>query len=248
MPASATSTSATMSPLLEVRDCDAFYGDSHVLHSVSLDVATGSGVAVLGRNGAGKSTLFKGILAAGPRVEGTILLNGQSLSRLRSHERAALGISLVPEDRRIFPHISVEENLRFARRAARKGQAPLDAAELVKLFPLLAGLMGRRGYQLSGGQQQVLAVARGLVPQPLLLLLDEPAEGLAPIVVRELAERIARIRAQKEFGLLLAEQNVAFARRCTERVYVIDTGRVVFQGGWPEFDADAGLVTRYLAV
>ena len=247
---SATSTSATMPPLLEVRNCDAFYGDSHILHSVSLDIAAGSGVAVVGRNGAGKSTLFKSILAAGPTVEGSIMLNGQSLATLPSHRRAALGISLVPEDRRIFPHISVEENLHFARRAARPGQVPLDTAEIAELFPLLANLMDRRGYQLSGGQQQMLAVARGLVPQPLLLLLDEPTEGLAPLIVKELGAQIAQVRSQKKFGLLLAEQNVDFARQCTEKVYVIDTGRIVFAGEWSDFDADADadLVTRHLAV
>lgn len=248
MRASATSTSATMPPLLDVRNCDAFYGDSHILHSVSLEIAAGSGVAVVGRNGAGKSTLFKSILAAGPKVEGSIMLNGQPLATLPSHRRAALGISLVPEDRRIFPHISVEENLRFARPAARPGQAPLDTTEIAELFPQLAGLMDRRGYQLSGGQQQLLAVARGLVPQPLLLLLDEPTEGLAPLIVKELGDQIARVRSQKKFGLLLAEQNVNFARRCTEKVYVIDTGRIVFAGGWSNFDADADLVTRHLAV
>ncbi len=245
---SVKSISVMTSPLLEVRDCDALYGDSHILHSVSLEISNGSGVAVLGRNGAGKSTLFKSILGAGPTVNGTILLNGSSLAERPVHERAALGLSLVPEDRRIFPHITVKENLAFARRAVRAGQRPRDTAEIVELFPMLADLLDRRGYQLSGGQQQMLAVARGLVSRPLLLLLDEPSEGLAPIIVQELMEQIAQIRKKEKTCLLLAEQNIDFCRGCTEKVYVLDTGRIVFQGSWSEFDADADLVTRYLAV
>lgn len=215
---------------------------------MSLEITEGSGVALLGRNGAGKSTLFKSILGAGPRVRGEIALNGQSITQIPTHERAALGLSLVPEDRRIFPHITVDENLGFARRAVRNGQTPRSTAEIAQLFPVLAGLLGRRGDQLSGGQQQMLAVARGLIPRPLLLLLDEPTEGLAPLIVQELAEQIARIRKTERLSLILAEQNIDFARQCTEKVYVIDTGRVVFQGNWPEFDADAGLISRYLAV
>lgn len=236
------------SQLLEVRACDALYGDSHILHSVSMEVAAGSGVALLGRNGAGKSTLLKSVLGAGPTVRGDILLNGSSIMRRPAHERAEMGLSLVPEDRRIFPHISVAENLAMARRAARKGEQPLSNEEIVELFPMLGDLLDRRGYQLSGGQQQVLAVARGLVPNPSLVLLDEPAEGLAPIIVQDLARQIVRMRESSGTSLLLAEQNVSFARHCTESVFVIDTGKIVFHGSWHEFDANAERIERYLAV
>lgn len=236
------------SPLLEIRDCDAFYDDSHVLHAVSLTIAADSGVALLGRNGAGKSTLLKSILGVGPTVRGDILLNGESIARTPSHLRVAMGVSLVPEDRRIFPHISVAENLTMAQRAARKGVAAMTPQDAVRLFPMLSGLLDRRGYQLSGGQQQILAVARGLTPRPQLLLLDEPAEGLAPIIVQELAAQMARIRAHEGGSLLLAEQNVSFARHCTEKVFVIDTGRIVFAGSWAEFDADIARVERYLTL
>ncbi|WP_210301715.1 ABC transporter ATP-binding protein [Aminobacter aminovorans] len=238
-----------MSPqLLELKNCNSFYGDSHVLHDVSLDIPSGGGVALLGRNGAGKSTLFKSILGSGPSVQGEVVFEGKDIGRRPVYERASLGLSLVPEDRRIFPHISVEENLAFAKRAARKGVKPFSTAEIVELFPMLSGLLDRRGYQLSGGQQQMLAVARGIVPKPLVLLLDEPAEGLAPLIVQELAEQIALIRKRESFSLLLAEQNIDFARQCTEQVYIIDTGRIVFKGTWDEFDAEPDLVSRYLAV
>ncbi|MEW5423324.1 ABC transporter ATP-binding protein [Amorphus sp. 3PC139-8] len=236
------------SPLLEIRDCDAFYGDSHILHSISLEITAGSGVALLGRNGAGKSTLLKSIMAAGPTVRGDIRLNGDAIMRLPAHRRAAAGLSLVPEDRRIFPHISVAENLLMGRRATRNGDTPLTLSQVTELFPMLADLLDRRGDQLSGGQQQILAVARGLVSKPQLLLLDEPAEGLAPIIVQDLAEQIAGIRERAGTSLLLAEQNVSFARHCTEQVFVIDTGRIVFSGGWEAFDADAERIERFLAV
>lgn len=236
------------SPLLEIRACDAFYEDSHVLHGVSMQIAMGGGVALLGRNGAGKSTLLKSILGAGPIVRGDILLNGHPLTATPAHMRAAMGLSLVPEDRRIFPHITVRENLLMAQRAARAGVAPMSAQDAVEMFPMLDGLLDRMGYQLSGGQQQILAVARGLVPRPLLLLLDEPTEGLAPIIVQDMARQMAKIRASGGGSLLLAEQNVSFARLCTEWVFVIDTGRIVFEGSWAQFDANAEKVERYLTL
>ncbi|MBX3529443.1 MAG: ABC transporter ATP-binding protein [Rhizobiaceae bacterium] len=236
------------SPLLEVRDCDAFYDDSHVLHAVSLRVAAATGVALLGRNGAGKSTLMKSILGAGPTVRGEILLEGRSIARTPAYLRAGMGLSLVPEDRRIFPHVTVAENLAMARRAARQGVEALTPAEAAALFPMLEGLLDRKGYQLSGGQQQILAVARGLVPRPQLLLLDEPTEGLAPIIVQDMAAQMTKVRAQSGAALLLAEQNVSFARHCTESVFVIDSGRIVFEGSWTDFDANRARLERFLAV
>lgn len=236
------------SPLLEIRDCDAFYDQSHILHRVSLKVARGSGVALLGRNGAGKSTLLKSIMNAGPTVHGTIRFDGKDLGNSAAHNRAAAGLSLVPEDRRIYPHVTVRENLQMARRATRRDKEPLSPEDAVEMFPMLDGLLDRMGFQLSGGQQQLLAVARGLVPRPELMLLDEPTEGLAPIIVQDMARKMADLRAAGGSALLLAEQNVSFARHCTERVYVIDTGTIVFAGSWAEFDADADRIERYLAV
>jgi len=236
------------SPLLEIRACDAFYEQSHILHGISMRIEADTGVALLGRNGAGKSTLLKSILGAGPSVRGEILLRGQPIGDMAAYRRAALGLSLVPEDRRIFPHITVAENLAMAQGAARKGVAPLSPKEAAGLFPMLDGLLERKGYQLSGGQQQILAVARGLVPRPQLLLLDEPTEGLAPIIVQDMVHQMMHVRRHGGGALLLAEQNVSFARHCTEYVFVIDTGRIVFEGAWPEFDANAERVERYLTL
>lgn len=234
--------------LLGIDNLDAFYGDSHVLFGVGLQVLAGQGVALLGRNGVGKSTLLKSVMDAGPRAQGRIEFDGRPLAGLSTEKRARLGLMLVPEDRRIFPHLTVAQNLELAAHATPRGATPLSVAEICERFPMLKTLTERQGYQLSGGQQQVLAVARGIVPRPRLLLLDEPAEGLAPLIVQELAEEVRRIRQREGAALLLAEQNVAFARHCTDYVYLLDTGRVVFSGTWEAFDAQPELKTRYLAV
>lgn len=234
--------------LLQVDSLNAFYGDSHVLFDVSLQVANRQGVALLGRNGVGKSTLLKSVLDAGPRARGRIEFEGRSLDGLNTEKRARLGLMLVPEDRRIFPHLTVAQNLELAGHAAPPGVKPMTVAQICERFPMIAPLTERQGYQLSGGQQQLVAVARGIVAHPKLLLLDEPAEGLAPLIVQELAEEVRRIREREGAALLLAEQNVSFARHCTDHVYLLDTGRVVFSGSWAEFDAQPDLKTRYLAV
>ncbi len=234
--------------LLEIEGLDAWYADSHVLFGVGLEVRQGQGVALLGRNGAGKSTLLKSVMDAGPRAVGRIELAGRPLAGLPTEKRARLGLMLVPEDRRIFPHLTVAQNLELAAHAAPRGVTALSVAEICKRFPMIAPLIERQGYQLSGGQQQLVAVARGVVARPRLMLLDEPAEGLAPLIVQELAEEVRRIREREGAALLLAEQNVSFARHCTDYVYLLDSGRVVFSGSWPEFDARPELKTRYLAV
>ncbi|HWS73543.1 MAG TPA: ABC transporter ATP-binding protein [Quisquiliibacterium sp.] len=234
--------------LLKVEGLDAWYADSHVLFGVALEVRQGQGVALLGRNGAGKSTLLKGVMDAGPRVAGRVELAGQPLAGLSTEKRARLGLMLVPEDRRIFPHLTVAQNLELAGHAAPRGVAPLSVKEICERFPMIASLTERQGYQLSGGQQQLVAVARGIVSRPRVMLLDEPAEGLAPLIVQELAEEVRRIREREGAALLLAEQNVSFARHCTDFVYLLDTGRVVFSGTWQAFDAQPELKTRYLAV
>lgn len=234
--------------MLEVTDLDAFYGESHVLHGVSLAVAAGEGVALLGRNGAGKSTLLKAIMDAGPRADGAIVFDGTPLAGVPAHARARMGLTLVPEDRRIFPHTSVAENLRLARHATRAGAQPMPVEDVVTLMPMLGQLLDRKGYQLSGGQQQMVAVGRGLVPRPRLLMLDEPAEGLAPVIVEELAGEIRKIREREGQALLLTEQNVAFARAVTDRLYVMESGRIVFSGDWAAFDAAPEVQDRHLAL
>jgi branched-chain amino acid transport system ATP-binding protein len=149
-----------------------------------------------------------------------------------------MGLGLVPEDRRIYPHLTVQENVEMGRFGTRPGVQPWDTEAVLALFPILGDLRARHGGELSGGQQQMLAIARALVPRPRYLLLDEPTEGLAPIIVERLAEQINAIRLREGLGLLLAEQNLWFARTCTTRLYLLDSGRMLFAGSWAEFDAD----------
>lgn len=234
--------------MLEVRELDAYYGDSHVLLGLKLSVQVGQRVALLGRNGAGKSTLLKSVMNAGPRVDGTVRFNGQDLRDLPTHKRTRLGVSLVPEDRRIFTHITVTENIAMARYGAADDRPAVPVTDIIARFPMLEPLQQRYGGQLSGGQQQLLAVARAMAANPTLLLLDEPTEGLAPIIVEEMARDVVRTCADKNVALLLCEQNIWFARRCTHYVYVIDTGRIVFEGDWETFDRNPHVQQRYLAL
>lgn len=232
--------------LLNVRELNGWYGGSHALQSAALSIAEGESVALLGRNGAGKSTLMKSLLDAGPRVTGEVLFAGRRLNGLAPERRACAGLILVPEDRRIYAEITVEENILLGRHAAGDRQ-PMTLARIWQLFPLLEPLRARQGYQLSGGQQQLVAVARGAIASPRLLVLDEPVEGLAPVVVQDMARDIQRLRATG-MSMLISEQNLSFARACTERLYLIDSGRIVFSGTWPEFDDDPALKEKYLAV
>ncbi|OKO78285.1 ABC transporter ATP-binding protein [Bradyrhizobium sp. AS23.2] len=234
--------------MLEVRDLDAFYGDSHILHRVSFDIGAGEGVALLGRNGAGKSTLLKALMDAGPRATGRMRFDGHDLAGAPTHRRARLGMTLVPEDRRIFPHVSVAENLELARHACPSGLTPPTPAEIAAQFTLLQPILDRRADRLSGGQQQMVAVGRGLMARPKLLMLDEPAEGLAPVIVEDMAREIAVVRRREKLSLLVTEQNIDFARACTDRLLVIDSGAMVFSGDWAAFDAAPDLEARFLAV
>ncbi len=234
--------------MLEVGPLNAFYGDSHIVQDVTVSIADGEGVAILGRNGVGKTTLFKSIMNGGPRVVGPILHRGEEITTLPSFQRARRGLGLVPEDRRIYPHLTVAENIAMGGHAARPGVAPYSVEDVLALFPMLANLRQRLGFELSGGQQQLLAIARAMLARPEFLLLDEPTEGLAPVIVEQLARQLIAIRRENGTALLVAEQNVRFARLCTERLYLIDSGRVVFDGPWASFDARPDLQQRYLAV
>lgn len=233
-------------PLLKVEDLNGWYGGSHVLQSAALSIAEGESVALLGRNGAGKSTLMKCLLDAGPRVGGKVHFAGRNLTGMPPEKRARDGLVLVPEDRRIYSDITVEENILLGRHAAGSRQ-PMTLDRIWQLFPLLEPLRARQGYQLSGGQQQLVAVARGAISAPRLLVLDEPVEGLAPVVVQDMARDIKRLR-ETGMAMLISEQNLSFARACTDRLYLIDSGRIVFSGSWTAFDSDPGLKEKYLAV
>lgn len=234
--------------VLKVDRLDAYYGDSQILHHVALEVADGERVAVVGRNGAGKSTLFKSIMNAGPRVSGSVNWNGVDLGSMPSYQRVRRGLALVPEDRRIFGHVTVLENIAMSRYGTRSEKDALDPEAVIQRFPMLVPIRDRFGSQLSGGQQQMVAVARAIAARPKLMMLDEPTEGLAPVIIEQLARDVLAVCAENAAGLLLSEQNLWFARQCTDRLYIIDAGRIVFAGDWKRLDANSEIKQKYLAV
>ncbi len=233
-------------PLLELRDVHAYYGRSHVLHGVGLTAGHGEVVSLLGRNGAGKSTTLKAIVGLVEVARGDIRYEGRPLRGLATHAIARLGVGFVPEDRRIFGALSVLENLRVGERAGGAARA-WTVERIFGLFPKLRELARRRGGSLSGGEQQMLTIARTLMTGPRLLLLDEPSEGLAPVVVRALGENIAALK-RDGLTILLSEQNVTFARRLADRAYIIEQGQIKFEGSFARLDADESIRRAYLSV
>jgi len=231
--------------MLTVKNIDAFYGTSHILHGISLGVDNGGMMAVLGRNGAGKTTLLRSIIGLNPPRSGSIIYDGTDITRMKSHRRAHLGIGYVPQGREIIPDLTVEENLKLA--VVASGRPRNGIPEFVfEYFPALRSLAGRMGGVLSGGQQQQLAIARALTQEPKLLLLDEPTEGLQPSVVDEIDNIINRIHADQHCTILLVEQNLEFVRNITQRFAILDTGRIVAQGEIDELTDE--VVTRHLSV
>lgn len=230
---------------LQIGSIDTFYGTSHILHNVSLDVDDGELFAILGRNGAGKTTLLRSITGVNPPARGSIVLNGTEIAHLKSHRRTWLGISYVPQGRDIIPDITVAENIRVA--LVGKGQKTKEIPEFVfEYFPALKSLMNLKGGVLSGGQQQQLAIARALVQRPKLLVMDEPTEGLQPSVVEEIEPIIKRIPGERNCAVLLVEQNLDFVRSITQRFAILDTGRIVSTGNISELTPD--VIHRHLAV
>ncbi|MBR2813527.1 MAG: ABC transporter ATP-binding protein [Reyranella sp.] len=232
---------------LEVRDLHAFYGRAHILHGVSLEARAGEVVALLGRNGAGKSTTMKAIMGLVPPARGEVSFDGRRIERLPPYRIARLGLGYVPEERRIFTDLSVTENLEVGRQAARAGTPTWDERKLFRLFPNLGGMRERPGGRMSGGEQQMLTIARTLMGNPRCVLLDEPSEGLAPIIVEQMANSI---RALKSEGLsvLLSEQNLHFSQAVADRAYIIEKGQIRFGGSMAELTADASLREQYLSV
>ena len=239
-------------PLLEVADLHAWYGAAHILHGVSLSVGHGEVVALMGRNGAGKSTTLKGIAGLLERRSGRIEFLGQRIDRQPPHAIARRGLGYVPEDRRIFTDLTVLENLEVGRQKPRHWPdgtpAPLWTPErLFTLFPNLGEMPDRPGGRMSGGEQQMLTVARTLMGQPLLVLLDEPSEGVAPVIVEQMAGMILELKA-RGVSILLSEQNLHFAELVSDRAYVLEKGQIRFEGTMDEL-AQADLVRRtYLSV
>ncbi len=233
---------------LEASDLHAFYGRSHVLQGVSLAVPTGAVVCLLGRNGAGKSTTLKAIMGLVRARAERLAFDGRSLVALRPHEVARLGVGWVPEERRVFPTLTVREHLEIAARPPRgAGLAAWDAAAVYQLFPRLAERRRHLGRELSGGEQQMLAIARALVGHPRLLLLDEPSEGLAPAVVLEIVRAIREI-ARTGLAVLLVEQALEIALDLGDRHVVLSKGRVVFEGTGTSLRDAPGVRERYLGL
>ncbi|MBN9564224.1 MAG: ABC transporter ATP-binding protein [Alphaproteobacteria bacterium] len=233
--------------MLSVEQVNVFYGRAHALHEVSFSLARGETLVLLGRNGAGKSTTLKALIGLLRATSGRIVFEGHDITRSESYRIARLGLGYVPEERRIFPDLTVAENLLVGRRAQRDGIAPWTPERLFALFPNLAEMRDRPGARMSGGEQQMLAIARTLMGNPRAVLLDEPSEGLAPVILDQL---VAAIRALREQGVavLLAEQNFRFAARIAERAALIETGRIAWSGTLQELAADGGLRGRYLGV
>jgi branched-chain amino acid transport system ATP-binding protein len=235
-----------MSTLLMVEAIDTAYGLSRVLFGVSLDIAAGECVSLLGRNGVGKTTTMRSVMGLTPPVRGRILWQGRDIAGWPPHRVARAGIGFVPEDRRVFPELSVRENLEVGVRAARRpGRWTIDAVE--DLFPVLRERRDQPGGFLSGGEQQMLTIARTLTGNPELLLLDEPSEGLAPLVVDTLRDKISELKAQG-LTILLAEQRVDFALALADRVYVLEKGGVRHTGPAAELRTDPALVDRLLSL
>ncbi len=233
-------------PLLRVQDVYTAYGLSQVLFGVSLEVARGECVCLLGRNGVGKTTTMRSIMGLTPPTRGRVEWKGRDVTRRAPYEVAKLGIGFVPEDRRIFADLTVWENLDVAtRRAPAAGGFTLE--RVYELFPNLAELRDRQGGFLSGGEQQMLTIARTLMGNPELLLLDEPSEGLAPLVVEHLGEQISRLK-REGLTILLAEQNVDFSLELADRVYVLEKGTVRYDGTAQAFRADDSIRHQYLAL
>jgi len=231
-------------PLLSVRDLNAWYGESHVLHGVTFDVAPGEVVTLLGRNGAGKTTTLRSIMGIVPRREGSIVFEGGEIGALASNRIAQRGIAYCPEERGIFSSLDVEENLLLPP-VVREGG--LTVEQIFELFPHLKERLHSQGTKLSGGEQQMLAIGRILRTGARLLLLDEPTEGLAPVIVQQIGRTIARLKGQG-FTILLVEQNFRFAATVADRHYVMDHGRVVDMIPNSELDANMAKLHDYLGV
>jgi branched-chain amino acid transport system ATP-binding protein len=229
--------------MLDVDNVHGYYGKSHILQGVTLKIAEGETVTLLGRNGAGKSTTLKTIAGVVTPRHGSVTFKGTQLAKLPPHKIAARGVCFVPEHRGIFKLLSVEENLRLG---ARK-DSPWQLADIYRIFPRLKERRTNGGGQLSGGEQQMLAIGRALMNHPRLLMLDEPVEGLAPVIVEEIVAQLKLIR-QAGVTILLVEQNLEVCTQLADRHYIIEQGRIVYEGANADFIADESVKDRYLGV
>jgi urea transport system ATP-binding protein len=231
--------------MLQIEGLNQYYGSSHILRDVNLEVAAGSCACLMGRNGVGKTTLLQCIMGVLPARSGHIFLEGKDLLPLPVERRAALGIGYVPQGRQIFPLLTVRENMELSLPMRRDGLRSIPSF-IFDFFPVLGEMLHRRGGDLSGGQQQQLAIARALVLEPRLLILDEPTEGIQPNIVRDIAETNRRLKAQMGLTVLLVEQKVPFARRMADAYMIMDRGHIVAQGSMQGLDA--ATVKAFLSV
>lgn len=232
--------------MLAIEGLAAGYGRARILHGLSLHAAAGEVLALLGRNGAGKSTTMKAIMGLVPPTAGRLRFEGRDIAGREPFEIARLGIGYVPEDRRVFTELTVLENLEVARMPPRPGLEPWTPERVFALFPALAGMRHRPGGRMSGGEQQMLTIARTLMGNPRLLLLDEPSEGLAPVIVERMAEAVLALK-RAGLTMLLSEQNLGFARRVADRAAVLEQGAIRWEGALEALLADQEAVRRYLA-
>jgi branched-chain amino acid transport system ATP-binding protein len=216
-------------PLLQVEVLNAFYARAHILFDVSLEVGRGEVVALMGRNGAGKSTTLKALMGLLEGTRGKVSFGGRDLTRLAPYQRARLGLGFVPEDRRIFTELSVLQNLEAGRQPPRAGAPVWTAQAVFDLFPNLGAMPERPGGRMSGGEQQMLTIARTLMGNPHLLLLDEPSEGVAPVILEQMAAMVIRLK-ERGMSVLLCEQNIHFASLVSDRAYLLDQGRILLHG------------------
>jgi branched-chain amino acid transport system ATP-binding protein len=229
--------------VLEVTGVHTYYGESHVLHGVSLAVADGEVLTILGRNGTGKTTLIRSIIGFTPPREGTVRLKGEDVAGWAPYRLVERGVALVPQGRRVFPSLTVRENLDVARR----GNGRWSVERVYELFPRLRERAANRANRLSGGEQQMLAIARALMSNPELLLMDEPTEGLAPLLVREVG-RVIRELKREGLSILLVEQNLPLALGVADRVHILSRGQIVYSGAPAALAADENVKSRYLGV
>jgi branched-chain amino acid transport system ATP-binding protein len=238
--------------ILTAENLSAWYGAARILYDLNFQVDRGEVVAMMGRNGAGKSTTIKTIMGLMARRQGTVRFNGENISNRKPFEIARRGLGFTPEDRRIFVDLTVMENLDIGRQSARyfadgRAAPSWTPEQLFRLFPNLAEMPDRLGGRMSGGEQQMLTVARTLMGNPLLVLLDEPSEGVAPLIVEQMANTILELKKQG-LSILLSEQNIHFARLVSDRVYVLEKGQIHWQGSVAELDANPEVQRTYLTV
>jgi branched-chain amino acid transport system ATP-binding protein len=231
--------------MLQVDKISTFYGKAQVLFNLSFEVNRGEAVVLLGRNGAGKSTTFKSIMGIVPPTSGSITFNDTALEKLAPNKICGLGLGYIPEDRRIFAGLTILENLEVGRQPARSGFQPWTPERLMELFPNLGEKPRQPGGQLSGGEQQMLTIARTMMGNPELIILDEPSEGLAPVIVDQLAQTIRKIKAEG-VSLILSEQNLNFAKNVCDRAYIIQQGRICHESSIFELSSD--ILEKFLSI